>query len=102
MYVFGGSKVEILDCDISGPVSEARGVICDSKSEVSISNSDIHDCQNAGIWATNQSICNANGCRISKCGGYGSLYATFGAKLEVRNSKQMQNMNGAGSFVLHE
>ena len=36
VYIFGGSKVEIIDCEISGPVSEVRGVICDTKSDVNI------------------------------------------------------------------
>ena len=39
---------------------------------------------------------------MTDCGGYGTIYSTFGAQVEVRNTQQKLNKQGAGAFVLHD
>ena len=74
------------DCEISAPALECRGIICDGNSSVNISNTNFHDCQNAAVWVTNKSVGSISGSTIKDCGGYGSIYSTFGAKVEVRDT----------------
>ena len=41
VYIFNGSNVKINNCEISGPINEARGVITDQNSESEINNTQI-------------------------------------------------------------
>ena len=96
----GGS----LSCHKSTFVSpgfQARGIVIKSGAQADIVDCIMRDCGSSAVWVTEKgSTASCSGLKVTRCGGYGSLYCTFGAQIIVRRSTVTRGKYGI--MALHE
>ena len=74
-------------CDITGAGLEARGVVLDRASHVTLDTCQLHDTWSSAVWARGASSGHVLDSSVARCGGYGALYCTNGALIKMDKVK---------------
>ena len=74
-------------CDITGAGLEARGVVLDRASHVTLDTCQLHDTWSSAVWARGASSGHVLDSSVARCGGYGALYCTNGAVIKMDKVK---------------
>ena len=106
------SRVSVSQCQVTAPGLEARGLVVEGGSRVTVTNTTFTSTWNSGVWVQGGGRCRLERGAVRSCGGwvvcfllpcprYGALYCTTGGCLEVEDVEQEANPRGCGVFVLH-
>ena len=101
-YSTRGGHLSCESCTLVASSFHARGVVVANGASADISGCVIEDCNSSAVWGNgNGSRFKVENCKITRCGGYGSIYMTNGAVGRVENSAVTYNEHGYGVMCLH-
>lgn len=81
------STLAMTNCEVMSPGFQARGVVVKSGGRATLTETKVTECNSSAVWVCGRASRAAlKSCVVTKCGGYGAIYCTFGGSVSVRNS----------------
>ena len=83
------SSVKIKECSVIASGLDARGLVVEAGSLVDLVDSEFSETFNSAVWCHGEeSKCSLTNVVVKRCGGYGALYCSHGARLEASRVEQ--------------
>ena len=97
-----GAHLTCKNCRMMASPSHARGIVVQNGGSANLSMCMIESCDSSAVWGNGKkSSFKIENCRITRCGGYGSIYMTNGAFGRVVMTSVTHNAHGYGVMCLH-